>query len=201
MSTKGKVEIFSRLMEEVQSCDRCARMKGRTRVLSLHNGPLDAQILFVAEAPGRFGADVSAIPLFGDQTGDNFGELLGAAGWTRKKVFATNACLCNPRSEKGNNDKPTPREIRNCSSFLRKTIEIVQPKVVIALGEKALHALAILDEHGCRPPLNKHVGKHLLWFDRLLVPLYHPSPRVCNKKGNRPLDIQKDDYRALRNLL
>lgn len=199
MESKQKFVAFSKLMEEVQVCERCARMKGRTRVLSQYNGSLDAKVFFIAEAPGRFGADMSSIPLYGDKTGENFEKLLGTVGWSRNEVFSTNACLCNPRSKEGNNDKPTLVEIRSCSVFLRKTIEIVQPMVVVALGEKALDALAIVEEHSCKP-LKMHVGESFRWFGRLLVPLYHPSPQVCNT-GRRSLDVQKDDFRSLRKIV
>src|SRR5579883_877427 len=59
---------FQRLVKNVQACHYCPRMEGRTRVLGPANGSLDADILFIAEAPGRLGADSSGIPLMGDQT-------------------------------------------------------------------------------------------------------------------------------------
>ena len=58
-------------------------------------------MLFVAEAPGRLGADRTGIPLYGDRTGENFQTLLGNIGWKREQVFITNAVLCNPKQETG----------------------------------------------------------------------------------------------------
>src|SRR5687768_10139901 len=72
----GVSAAFLRLVERVSRCRACPRMEGRTRVLSAANGNLHAQILFVAEAPGRFGGDRTGIPLFADQTGRNFRLLL-----------------------------------------------------------------------------------------------------------------------------
>ncbi len=60
---------FDALVARVSSCRCCPRMEGRARVLGQANGPLSARVLFIAEAPGRFGADMSGIPLAGDRTG------------------------------------------------------------------------------------------------------------------------------------
>src|SRR5688572_16878629 len=74
---------FLTLVEAAQTCQRCLRMEGRTRAFGPANGPLDARVLFVAEAPGRLGADRTGVPLSGDQTGRNFEALLGGAGIAR----------------------------------------------------------------------------------------------------------------------
>ena len=88
---------FADLVQCVSHCNLCQRLCGRTKVLSQGNGSLNAKILFVAEAPGRLGADRTGIPLYGDRTGDNFEALLGNVGWHRQDIFITNALLCNPR--------------------------------------------------------------------------------------------------------
>src|SRR3954451_13660565 len=94
-------EPFERLVERAQSCRACPRMEHRVRVLGSANGHLAARVLFVAEAPGRLGADRCGIPLHGDQTGRNFESLLATARINRGDVFITNAILCNPRDAHG----------------------------------------------------------------------------------------------------
>ncbi|MGH9433394.1 MAG: uracil-DNA glycosylase family protein, partial [Terriglobia bacterium] len=91
-------------------------MKCSRKVLSDRNGDWSAEILFVAEAPGRLGAEVTGVPLFGDRTGDRFEEILKRMKLRRSDVFITNAVLCNPRDDDGNNDTPKRLEIDNCSS-------------------------------------------------------------------------------------
>lgn len=132
--------------------------------------------MFVAEAPGRLGAEVTGVPLLGDRTGDRFEELLRHVGWRRSELFLTNAVLCNPRDEQGNNDAPTRNEIVNCSGYLKQTIDLVNPKVVITLGRMALEALRLIEDHGCE--LRKVVGAVIPWYDRKLGVLYHPAPRT-----------------------
>ena len=197
LNSCDKEAAFTDLMAQAQSCELCPRLKGRTRVLSERNGALDAQVLFVAEAPGRLGADQTGIPLYGDHTGRNFESLLASVNWKRKDVFATNALLCNPRDGAGNNDRPQKSEIHSCVRILERTIEIVSPRIVVALGKQALAALAIIEPHGLE--LKRNVGQDVVWRGVRLIPLYHPSQQVCNIHRN--LTKQQEDFRILRNLL
>jgi uracil-DNA glycosylase family 4 len=171
-------------------------MEGRTRVLGPANGNIHAQVLFIAEAPGRLGADHWGIPLYADQAGRNFETFLHAAQLERNSVFITNAVLCNPRDEHGHNATPTTRELHNCSAHLQSTIEIIQPHYIVALGHIALHALKTLAPHEI--VLMRDVGQPLPWNGRCLIPLYHPSPRACIR---RPMQLQFEDYRRLGELV
>jgi uracil-DNA glycosylase family 4 len=171
-------------------------MEGRTRVLGRANGPLSARILFVAEAPGRLGADVRGVPLSGDRTGHTFDGLLEAAGFDRSAVFITNAVLCNPRDDAGRNDRPARAELANCSGHLARLIAALEPAWVVTLGTVALSALAILERHDL--VLRCDVAQPRVWLGRWLVPLYHPGPRALI---HRSLADQRDDYRTLATLV
>src|SRR5262249_55204963 len=105
---------FAALVEQVAACRLCPAMEGRRRVLTRANGDIDAPVLFVAEAPGRSGAERTGIPFSGDQSGQTFERLLGEVGWTRDDVFITNAALCNPRGPTGANRPPARQELTNC---------------------------------------------------------------------------------------
>ena len=146
------------------------------RVLGELNGDWNARVMFVAEAPGRLGAEVTGVPLFGDRTGDRFDQLLNAMDWNRSALFVTNAVLCNPRDIDGNNDRPTTEEIQNCAPFLRRSIEVVNPALVIGLGRVALEALRRIADHQC--DLKKSAGTVVSWNQRYLGVLYHPGPRT-----------------------
>jgi uracil-DNA glycosylase family 4 len=167
-------------------------MIGRKKVLSAANGDISARVAFIAEAPGRLGADATGIPLFGDKTGQNFETLLKQTGWRRQDVFITNAVICNPRDERGNNTAPTSREISNCSPYLAMILELIQPEVVVTLGATALEALNNIRRHDY--VLRRHVGKALPWDGRVLVPLYHPGPRALI---HRSLAEHVSDFRSL----
>jgi uracil-DNA glycosylase family 4 len=162
-------------------------------VLSADNGNPASPLLFVAEAPGRDGADRTGVPLCGDRAGHNFERLLEALGWRRQWVFITNAVLCNPRAPDGRNRPPKAAELRNCAPFLRAIIDLVKPRYVVSLGRVALAALDRLEPH--RLELRRDVGGRFAWYGRWLVPLYHPSPRVL--AGHRDMTAQQADYRRL----
>jgi uracil-DNA glycosylase family 4 len=164
------------LITHVQGCRACPRMEGRKRVLTKLNGNAPAWVMFVAEAPGRNGAERTGIPLHGDPSGVNFERLLTAAGFRRSEVFITNAVLCNPQDKDGNNSTPTDQELRNCSFNLEQQIQFVNPFVIVTLGAKPLAALNIIRPHNFT--LSGAVGQPQLWNGRTLFPVYHPSPRA-----------------------
>ncbi|MCJ7504474.1 MAG: hypothetical protein MUP80_15650 [Acidobacteriia bacterium] len=190
--TFGKTARLNDLAASVQHCDLCPRLCNRRKVLSSANGNVDSKVLFVAEAPGRLGADRTGIPLYGDRTGDNFDALLGNIGWRRDDVFITNAVLCNPKQENGNNATPTPEEIANCSAYLEMVIGLVSPDVIVTLGAAALNALDVLSPHGIE--LRDSVAQLVPWRKTRLFPLYHPGPRAII---HRSLAKQRSDFMRL----
>lgn len=173
---EAREAAFAALVERAQSCRLCPRMEGRRRVLSRANGPLAAQVLFVAEAPGRLGGDRTGVPLVSDQSGRNFTRLLESIGWRREDVFVSNAVLCNPRDAQGRNATPSAGELFNCSPHLRDLLAVLDPPFVVTLGRSALAALALIAPHEVE--LRRDVGVPLAWAGRVLVPLYHPGPRA-----------------------
>jgi uracil-DNA glycosylase family 4 len=168
-------------------------MCGRSAVLSELNGPLAARILFIGEAPGRKGADRTRVPFSGDESGKNFDRFLSSAGLLREQIFITSAALCNPRSSSGANRRPSLSELKNCSEFLSRTVEILDPMLVVTLGSVALEALKRLNYHDLT--LRSDVATINRWDNRLLVPLYHPSPQVL--ASHRREAEQLRDYQAV----
>src|SRR5438034_10968680 len=120
---------FARLVADAAACTLCPALCGRAAVLSELNGPLNARVMFIGEAPGRKGADRTRVPFSGDQSGKNFDRFLDSIGLQRSEIFITSAALCNPRKESGANRRPSAAELRNCSDFLRRTIELVDPSI------------------------------------------------------------------------
>lgn len=185
------------LCEDAGACVKCPAIEGRSAVLSGSNGSLAPRVLFVAEAPGRRGGDRTRIPMSGDASGRVFEKLLEIAGLTRDEIFITNAVLCNPRSETGANRKPATTEVRNCSNFLRRTIDLLDPSIVVSVGSTALDALARIESHELQ--LATSVALAAAWYSRTLVPVYHPSPQVLLSR--RSLAQQEDDWRILARII
>jgi uracil-DNA glycosylase family 4 len=187
---------LTELVRHVQGCRACPRMEGRKRVLTSENGSAAARVMFIAEAPGRNGADRTGIPLHGDPSGNIFESLLESVGWQRRDVFITNAVLCNPRDEEGRNSTPTAVELANCSFNLDEQIRVVDPVVIATLGQSALSALSLIREHSYK--LSRVVGTGVEWNGRILFPLYHTSPRAMI---HRSITKQTMDFRWLKELV
>lgn len=178
------------VVAQARRCFSCREMD-YVHVLGAANGNLDAEVMFIGEAPGRLGAARTGVPFTSDQSGLRFQHLLQVAGLRREDVFVTNALLCNPLRE-GKNRSPRRREIANCSGWLKAQIRLVDPRLVITLGGVALQATRLIERHDF--DLRRDTGRAQAWFGRTLVPLYHPSPRTV---ARRPFAQQEQDFRRL----
>jgi uracil-DNA glycosylase family 4 len=184
---------FAALTAETAFCTRCPAMCGREAVLSGLNGPLSAHAMFIGEAPGRKGADQTRVPFSGDQSGKNFDRFLASINLRRQDIFITSAALCNPRTESGANRRPSRMELKNCSEFLRRTFDLLDPAVVITLGSVALEAINAIQPHDLI--LKESAAKIHRWNGRVLIPIYHPSPQVL--ASHRREAEQLRDYQVI----
>lgn len=192
-TTELKSPSFVELVSEAAACTLCPALCETVAVLSTLNGSVTARVMFIGEAPGRKGADRTRVPFSGDQSGRNFDRFIASIGLTRDQIFITSAALCNPRTETGANRKPSQIEIANCSGFLRRTIQIVDPRVIVTLGSVALDAIRRIKWHDLS--LREAAAKIHCWDGRLLVPIYHPSPQVL--ASHRREAEQLRDYKVV----
>jgi uracil-DNA glycosylase len=195
--TKSLKEQFNQLCKEAENCRICPDLADKKAVLSEMNGNINPKVLFLAEAPGRQGADRTRRPFYGDKSGENFQKLLDSIGLKREDIFITNSVMCSPRTATDANRSPKKSEIKNCSTFLQKQLQIIEPKIVATLGSVALEALKIIEYHEIS--LKNGVGKSFAWNDKILVPLYHPSPQVI--ASHRRLHEQLDDFKVLQKMI
>ena len=190
MSDKEKE--FKKISKNSSQCRLCPAMSDLPAILSSKNGSIHTDLVFVAEAPGRFGSGRTGIPFHGDRSGDNFEQLLNHVGLKRKDIFITNAVLCNPLKN-GNNRRPTIKEIDNCTSFLKNLINLITPKIVSTLGGVGLEAINRIFNVSYK--LTDVIASPLPIGNFILFPMYHPSPRVIHTR--RSLDQQKKDFKKL----
>ncbi|MEO8648505.1 MAG: uracil-DNA glycosylase [Acidobacteriota bacterium] len=190
-------ELFEALCLEAQICRNCPALADKRAVLSELNGCLDPKVMFIGEAPGRVGADRTRRPFFGDKSGENFQLFLDSISLSRDEIFITSAVMCSPRSATDANRRPTRGEILNCSQYLKKVVDLLDPPVIATLGGVALEAIRSISYHEFK--LKTHAAKVLKWDRRLLVPLYHPSPQVL--AGSRRMQEQLKDYKVLAKVL
>ncbi|WP_313638299.1 uracil-DNA glycosylase [Paenibacillus sp.] len=184
---------------ENKDCPNCPRMSMCKPVLQITELDIKKPIMFIAEAPGRLGAEISRIPLYGDQTGNNFDELLLKAELNRQQCYITNAVLCVPIDERGNNSTPKESEIRNCSGLLLEQIQIIKPRLIVTLGKSALMALYKIRKHQIQLPIINEKPSVHDWNGLKVLALYHPSPKVMNMFRNK--EKQYADYKVIQDWL
>lgn len=186
---------FTRLVRDAARCMACAGV-AHVRTLGAENGPLDARVLFIAEAPGRRGAAITGVPLTRDEAGRRFGRFLALAGIAREDCFVTNAVLCNPLDARGHNRTPSAAERARCLPHLARTLEIVRAPVVATLGRVALEATRAIERHEGALPAD--APRAVTWRGRTLVALYHPGRQstLHRREGE-----QEADWRALGRLV
>jgi DNA polymerase len=191
------IQLFKKLCEDAHACRICPNLADKTAVLSDLNGSLTPKIMFIGEAPGRVGADRTRRPFFGDKSGNNFQTLLDSINLSRDDIFITSAVMCSPRSATDANRRPTRTEIKNCSMYLIRVLELIRPRVIATLGGVALEALTSIAYHEFR--LKTHAGAVLSWNGRTLLPLYHPSPQVV--AAQRGLALQLKHFQTVGKLI
>ena len=178
------------LYNAVSSCTDCPLAETRTQVV-FGSGNADAELLFVGEAPG-FHEDQQGIPFVG-AAGKLLERLLGDIGLSRENVFIGNVLKCRPP---GNRD-PQADEIEACQSHLFRQIELIQPRIVVTLGNFATKLLSgnpagITSVHGTEQ--NVQLGSSQV----LLYPIYHPAAALYTRAM---LGVLEEDFARLPQLL
>jgi uracil-DNA glycosylase family 4 len=179
------VSELEALAHEVAVCTACLLHRGRTRAVP-GEGPADAQIVFIGEAPG-FHEDQQGRPFVG-AAGRFLEELLADIGLTREQVFIANVIKCRPP---GNRD-PLPEEIDACRPFLDRQIELLSPKLVVTLGRfsmaRAFPNARISRIHGGPRKING-----ILYY-----PMYHPAAALHQPRLRRVIE---EDMRRIPELV
>jgi len=178
---------LSRIAEIASECIRCPLSETRTTVV-FGTGSPNADVMFVGEAPG-YHEDQQGEPFVG-AAGKLLDQLLGEIGLAREDVYIANVLKCRPP---GNRD-PRPEEIEECKGYLRSQLELVDPKVVITLGNFATKLLLKRDVG-----ITRLRGQVFPWWNRRLVPTFHPAAAL--RGGERVLGQMREDFGLARQVI
>lgn len=175
-----KVQLAA-LEEQYKNCLLCPLSAMRTQVVFGAGSP-DALLMFVGEAPG-FDEDREGKPFIG-AAGQLLSKIILAMKLTREQVYIANILKCRPPQ----NRDPVPTEIATCSPILMKQIEIIQPKVICALGKFAAQTLL-----GVETPISRLRGRFHDWHGLKLMPTFHPAYLLRNPDDKKYVwaDMQK----------
>lgn len=168
-------------------CTRCGLAGSRTQVVFSDGNPR-ARLVVVGEAPGA-NEDRTGLPFVG-AAGKLLDLMLASVDLTRKEsVYICNVLKCRPPG----NRNPQPEEIRACSPFLRRQLELVQPEALLAVGTFAAQLLTSSDA-----PLGKLRGEVHTYQGIPLVVTYHPAALLRNSGWTR---ATWDDLQLLRQVM
>lgn len=163
----------------------CALSEKRTRAVP-GDGSRTADVMFIGEGPG-FYEDRDGLPFIG-RAGNLLNELLATIGLRREDVYITNMVKCRPPD----NRDPLPGEIQACNSYLDEQIELVSPKVIVALGRYSFSKFFPGES------ITKARGKPRQWRNLKVYPMYHPAAALHNPKL-RP--VLENDFKNLPSLI
>jgi len=163
---------LDKIATDIRHKNVCPDLATSATQLVMGDGNLDADIVFIGEAPGKK-EDLEGLPFIG-ASGKFLNDMLASAGMERKDVYITNIVKYRPP----NNRDPSAAEKAAFWPYLLEQLEIIQPKVVITLGRHSMEYFfpgqKIGEIHG--QPKDVLIGKQSLY----VIPLFHPAAALYN---------------------
>lgn len=168
-------EKMDYLRDYLGDCRRCPLHQGRSQVVFGEGNPR-ARLVFIGEGPGGE-EDKQGLPFVGP-SGELLTKMIAGMGLSREEVYITNVVKCRPPK----NRNPAPQEIRECSPFLKKQLEVLEPEVIVTLGRFAANVVLGVEDQalgGLRGRWHQAMGV-------AVMPTYHPA-YILRNKGDREL--------------
>jgi len=191
-----QTQIFSfgdskeKIEKEIKMCEKCPLHKTRKNAVPGEGGHRK-RIMFIGEAPGRR-EDELGRPFVGT-AGKFLDELLNSIGLGREDVYITNIVKCRPP---GNRD-PTESEIKICSPYLDRQINILDPRIICPLGR--FSAKYTLEKYGFKMESISKVQGKIYRADKILIlPMYHPAAALYHQYLKQEL---RKSFNVLKNII
>lgn len=168
----NKQTLLEQIRADIIDNNVCPDLAKTAKNLVMGDGNIDADIVFIGEAPGKKEDEVG-LPFIG-AAGKFLNEMLATAGMTREDVYITNIVKYRPP----NNRDPLPQEKKDFLPYLVRQLDIIRPKIVVTLGRHSmdyfLPGIKISEIHG--QPQRMTLGDNQI----VIVPLYHPAAALYN---------------------
>ncbi len=185
--SKNAAEALVAIREDIGDCTRCKlHTLGRTQVVFGVGNP-SADLMFVGEAPGA-DEDEQGIPFIG-RAGQLLTKIIEAIDMKRDDVYIANIIKCRPPQ----NRNPEPDEVASCEPFLFRQIDVIKPKVIVALGKYAAQTLLRTET-----PISRLRGQLFDYRGAKLIPTFHPAYLLRNPSSKREV---WEDMKLVRSLL
>jgi uracil-DNA glycosylase len=182
-----KAAAFAALRERALVCVKCPHLASSRKTVVFGVGSIDAQLMFVGEAPGA-DEDEQGEPFVG-KAGQLLTKIIQATGLSRADVYIANILKCRPDTpgQSAGNRKPTPEEMATCIPYLHEQIDLIRPKVLVALGATAVEGLL-----GKTVGITKLRGHWQAYRGTPLMPTYHPAYLLRNQAMSEKRRVWED---------
>jgi uracil-DNA glycosylase family 4 len=186
-SSGEKAAAFASLRERVMACVKCEHLASSRKSVVFGVGNIDAQLMFVGEAPG-VDEDAQGEPFVG-RAGELLTKIIQAMGLQRSDVYIANILKCRPDTpgQSAGNRKPTPEEMATCVPYLHEQIDLIQPRVLVALGATAIEGLL-----GKTLGIMKMRGTWKTYRGTPLMPTFHPAYLLRNQAITEKRKVWED---------
>jgi len=175
---------------DASTCTRCRLAQGRTQVV-YGVGDANADLMFIGEAPG-FHEDKQGEPFVG-AAGQLLNQLLSEIEIGREAVYINNVILCRPP---GNRD-PLPDELEACQPWLDERVAIIDPAVVVTLGNWATRYIL-----GRQISISRVRGQRFPWNGRTVIPTFHPAAVLHGGgQASSQMTALRADFQEIRSAL
>jgi uracil-DNA glycosylase len=186
-SSTEKAAAFAALRERVLGCAKCAHLASSRKNVVFGVGNIDAQLMFVGEAPGA-DEDIQGEPFVG-RAGELLTKIIQAMGLQRSDVYIANILKCRPDTpgQSAGNRKPTTDEMATCVPYLHEQIDLIRPRVLVGLGATAIEGLL-----GKTIGIMKLRGNWQTYRDTPLMPTFHPAYLLRNQAMSEKRKVWED---------
>jgi uracil-DNA glycosylase len=176
LSSEAKAAAFADLRQRAMACVKCSHLASSRKNVVFGVGDINAQLMFVGEAPGA-DEDIQGEPFVG-KAGQLLTRIIETMGLRRETVYIANILKCRPDTpgQASGNRKPTSEEMQTCIPFLHEQIDLIRPKVLVALGGTAVEGLL-----GKTVGIMKLRGNWQTYRGIPLMPTYHPAYVLRNQ--------------------
>ena len=187
LDPQAKAAAFAALREQALACVKCEHLASSRKNVVFGVGSLDAQIMFVGEAPGA-DEDEQGEPFVG-KAGQLLTKIIQAMGLQRADVYIGNILKCRPDTpgQSAGNRKPTSDEMATCIPYLHRQIDLIRPKVIVALGATAVEGLL-----GKTIGITRLRGTWKTYRGTPLMPTYHPAYLLRNQAMSEKRKVWED---------
>ncbi|HEY2627213.1 MAG TPA: uracil-DNA glycosylase [Candidatus Udaeobacter sp.] len=191
----SKADLLVPVRERVRVCTKCPHLASSRTQTVFGVGNPDAELMFIGEAPG-VDEDKQGEPFVG-RAGQLLTRIIETMGLAREEVYIANILKCRPDTSPGSfgNRPPTPREMQTCRPYLVEQIDIIRPKVLVALGAIAVEGLL-----GTRGTMRELRGRWHSYNGTPLMITYHPAYLLRNQAPSEKRKVWEDMLQVLERL-